>query len=71
MIEHPLKRYRERHCLTMRELAERIGVSQATVSRIEANLFNPSLKLIQRIFEQTDGEVRADDFLAKPDTDVA
>ena len=38
-----VKRYRIRHCLTQKGLADLLGVSQRTVSRWERGEDNPSL----------------------------
>lgn len=35
--------------LTQKELAERSGVQQANISKIEQGSYNPSVKLLQRI----------------------
>jgi transcriptional regulator with XRE-family HTH domain len=62
--DHPLKLWREKRGLTLDELAERVGSSKATLSRIESGKQTPSLGLIGRLKEATNGEVTADDFLA-------
>ncbi len=40
-----LKEYRQRAGLTQEELAGRVGVRRETIARLEAGLYNPSLKL--------------------------
>lgn len=40
--------------LTQKELAERTGINQADISKIENGTRNPSLKLLQRIAEGMD-----------------
>jgi ribosome-binding protein aMBF1 (putative translation factor) len=42
---------------TQEELAEQVGTKQANISRIEAGLGNPTLKLIQKIIQVLDLEV--------------
>ncbi len=40
--------------MTQKELAERTGINQADISKIENGTRNPSLKLLQRIAEGMD-----------------
>jgi transcriptional regulator with XRE-family HTH domain len=58
---HPVKRYRELHGLTLRQLADLVNTTDATVSRIENGLQNPSLALLQRFVDRTG--LKAEDFL--------
>lgn len=44
-------------------LAARLGVSVSTVTRIAGGNRGPSLKLMRRIAEATNNQVRPDDFL--------
>ncbi len=44
-----LKRIREKRKLTQTALAERVGVRQGTVARIETGERNPSMDLLQRL----------------------
>lgn len=44
--------------LTQRELAERTGINQADISKIENGTRNPSLKLLQRLAEGMDMVLR-------------
>jgi transcriptional regulator with XRE-family HTH domain len=46
-IGDKLKRQRTRRALTQAELAERAGVTTATVARIERDEIEPLLKIIQ------------------------
>lgn len=49
---------REKAGLTQVELAERCGISQADISRIERGATSPTAKTLQRIAEALDAEVR-------------
>lgn len=49
---------REKAGLTQVELAERCGISQADISRIERGATSPTTKTLQRIAEALDAEVR-------------
>ena len=49
---------REKAGLTQLELAERTGISQADISRIERGSTSPTTKTLQRIAEALDAEVR-------------
>ena len=40
--------------LTQKELAERTGISQADISKLERGVRNPSVKLLQRLAEGMD-----------------
>jgi ribosome-binding protein aMBF1 (putative translation factor) len=49
---------RENAGLTQVELAERCGISQADISRIERGATSPTARTLQRIAEALDAEVR-------------
>jgi ribosome-binding protein aMBF1 (putative translation factor) len=49
---------RERHGLTQAELAERCGVDQGDISRIERGSTSPTARTLQRIAEALDADVR-------------
>lgn len=49
---------RERHGLTQSQLAERCGMDQADISRIERGATSPTTKTLQRIAEALDADVR-------------
>lgn len=49
---------REKAGFTQVELAERTGISQADISRIERGATSPTAKTLQRIAEALDAEVR-------------
>ena len=59
---HPHRLFREKSKLSQEELAERIGVSKASVSRWESRARIPEPRLWERIREVTGGEVTANDF---------
>ncbi len=50
---HPLRRYRQEKGLTLEQLAERVRVSEATLSRIETGLQNPGLDILRRLVDAT------------------
>jgi ribosome-binding protein aMBF1 (putative translation factor) len=49
---------RERHGLTQAELAERCGIDQGDISRIERGSTSPTARTLQRIAEALDSDVR-------------
>jgi transcriptional regulator with XRE-family HTH domain len=62
-MEH-LKKYRAAHKVTQSEMAERLGVRQSTISRIE-NGELPSLALAARIQAATDDVVKASSWITE------
>lgn len=44
-MKNLIKVERERHNLTQKQLAEKLGVSRQTIHAIEVNKFNPSVTL--------------------------
>jgi putative transcriptional regulator len=55
-MKNKLKVYRAMHDLTQEELANKLGVTRATINAIEKGRYDPSLKLafkIARFFEVT------------------
>lgn len=63
LMEH-LKKYRTDHRITQSEMAERLGVRQSTISRIE-NGELPSLALAARIQAATDDIVKASSWITE------
>ena len=51
MVRLRLKEWRERRLLTQRELAERVGVTQGTINRIERGVHRPRLATVRRLAE--------------------
>ena len=49
---------RERHGLTQAELAERCGIDQGDISRIERGATSPTARTLQRIAEVLHADVR-------------
>lgn len=49
MKAHPLREYRDQSGLTLEEMGKRIGVTKASVSRIEAGIQHPSPDLARTI----------------------
>lgn len=62
-MTHPLKAYRIAKNMSLEELAALARSSTASLSRIENGRQEPSLALIRRLKEVTDGAVAADDFI--------
>lgn len=49
---------REKHGLTQAQLAQRCGMSQADISRVERGSTSPTTRTLQRIADALDAEVR-------------
>lgn len=49
---------RERHGFTQSELAERTGIDQADISRIERGSTSPTARTLQRIADALDADLR-------------
>jgi ribosome-binding protein aMBF1 (putative translation factor) len=49
---------RERHGLTQKQLAERCGLDQADISRIERGAVSPTARTLQRIADALDADLR-------------
>jgi DNA-binding XRE family transcriptional regulator len=60
--EHPLKTYRRYHQLTQGKVAAAIGVNKGTISRIETRQLRPTLAVVERLVEFSDGALSADAF---------
>jgi transcriptional regulator with XRE-family HTH domain len=65
-MEHPLRRYRRKVGITLETLAVRVGATKATLSRIECGSRFPSIALVGRLVAESEGLLRADDFLPAP-----
>ena len=50
---HPLRKYRQRHSLTLDAVASVVGVSAMTISRIETGRAQPSPDLARRLASLT------------------
>jgi len=57
-----LELYLFKNGLTQEEFAVQTGLSQSTISRLIKGKFNPSLGLINRVYEATGGAVKPYDF---------
>lgn len=55
--EHPLRQYRREHDLSQTELADRLGITQDAVSKIERYDRQPGPILARRIDRVTEGEI--------------
>jgi DNA-binding XRE family transcriptional regulator len=58
-----LREYRIARGLSQQSFAASVGVKKATISRIEKGKRVPSMGLVARIVEISDGELSADDFM--------
>lgn len=65
-MSHPLRTYRLRTGITATDLAARLGVSKATVSRLESGKQGISLSLALRIEHATGGTVSPRAFIIVP-----
>ncbi|HVB68021.1 MAG TPA: helix-turn-helix transcriptional regulator [Acetobacteraceae bacterium] len=59
-----LRAYLDKHGLTATAFAERVRVSHSTILRLAEGRQHARPKLIQAIFDETNGEVTADDLYA-------
>lgn len=50
---HPLRIYRKRNNLRLEDLAPRVGISSASLSRIEMRIIRPSIETARAIEEVT------------------
>jgi transcriptional regulator with XRE-family HTH domain len=67
--DHPLRRYRLKHGLSLKAFGEVAGCSKQHVSKIERRLYTPSMALLQRIVDRT--SLKAEDFLRQPTAEAA
>lgn len=65
MTCHPLRTYRQKTDISLAKLAEKVGTTRASLSRIECGRQTPSLDLVSRIIKATGGKLKADDFLPR------
>lgn len=55
---HPLRRYRERHGVTLQAMATRAGTSHSTIIGLERGIIEqPGFDLVRRVSAATGGEV--------------
>ena len=57
-----LKQYIRQARMTQTQFAKQTGLSMSSVSRMISGERQPSLRVMQIIYQATDGKVRADDF---------
>ncbi len=63
-MEHPLRQFRKAVPMSLDDLARRLGVSAATISRIENGKQGVSLALAVRIERITGGSITPTDLFA-------
>jgi transcriptional regulator with XRE-family HTH domain len=59
---HRLRIFRHQNHLSLAAVAASVGVSKATIGRIEQGLQTPSLELMFRLVNETNGAVTPNDF---------
>ena len=62
-----LNAWMERRRIGDAELAERVGVARATISRLRRSKMLPSLDLARRIYVETGGQVGPNDLVELPE----
>jgi transcriptional regulator with XRE-family HTH domain len=62
---HPLRRFRTQRKLSMECVAVAVGVSKATISRIETGRQTPTLGIVERLIDFSEGALSADSFLSR------
>lgn len=70
-MEHALRTYRAKNNVTLAALGRDIGVTKGYLSRVENGRQMPSLRFIKRVFEATNGEVTANDFMPNTNSEAA
>ena len=58
LVGYRLKRARLKHRVSQEELAERTGIDQATISKIEKGGMNPSVKTIMKIVKALNAKIK-------------
>ena len=57
-IIHVVLRKRIEQDMSQKELAEKIGSDQATISRLESGNLNPSIKFLKRVAKAVGGQLK-------------
>ncbi len=70
-MEHPLRKYRRENDLSLEVLAERVGTTRATISRIETLVREPSAEMMRKISTATNGAVTPNDLLGASQPEAA
>lgn len=65
-----LTEWRTQERLTMQQAADRLGISQPTISRLEGGKQRPDWDTLELLREKTSGAVTPNDFLSQ-ETDAA
>jgi transcriptional regulator with XRE-family HTH domain len=63
-MDHPLRHFRKRRDISLAAMADALRTSIATVSRIETGDREPSADMMDRIMDETGGEVTPNDCVA-------
>ncbi|WP_353634880.1 helix-turn-helix transcriptional regulator [Halobacterium sp. NMX12-1] len=48
-MKNSLREHRERHDISQRELAERVGVTRQTINAVEGDRYDPSVELVFKL----------------------
>lgn len=64
-----LKEYLDKHYLTKRGFAKKLGVTDSTIHNFIAGRSHPTAKLAQKIVELTNGEVTFEDLFKKKENE--
>lgn len=63
-MDSPLRRWRrDKRNWTLDRLADELGISKSTLSRIETGRQDPDLSFIRQIIALSEGALTADDFV--------
>jgi len=65
--KHPLRAYREQRNLSLETLAASVGTTKQCLSRVELWQQSPSVSLLRRIHEATNGAVTPNDIILPAD----
>jgi DNA-binding XRE family transcriptional regulator len=61
--DHPLRKYRCTHGISLIQMAETVGTSHCTLSRFESGKQIPSITLMRRLVKATRGDVSLTDLI--------
>lgn len=67
-MRNSLREFRDRHGLSQRQLAERVGVTRQTINAVEGDRYDPSVELVFDLAAFFECPVEE---LFHPDTDLA
>jgi DNA-binding XRE family transcriptional regulator len=62
-MEHPIRQFRRAAKIGFEDFAKRLGISGASLSRIETGKQSPTMEIARRVMRETDGQVTANDLM--------